>query len=176
MKIIGFVGLKQSGKTTVAHYVGELLPNKTSHLNFADAVKAEVAVACNIDLEFIEKHKKEFRPMLQWWGTDFRRNFHGQDYWIMRWLQTMHRWAFKPTVLLCSDVRFHNEANVIRELSGTLIRVERSVSSSVDMHASEVEQLSIPCDYTIFNNGSLAELKQKTKQTLQLCLNKQPLF
>jgi hypothetical protein len=169
MIIIGLTGYKQAGKTTVARLISDELPNQCRHVNFADAVKREVAKACDTEVDFIEKNKSDFRVMLQWWGTDFRRKFKGDDYWLEQWLRTIHALPYKPQILLCSDVRFLNEARLIRELGGTIIRVNRDTVSS-DGHLSEMEHLQIHADFTISNNDNIEQLTKQTHEKLTLCL------
>jgi len=167
MKLVGITGYKLSGKTTVAERL--IVAAGWTHavqINFADALKEEVAKACSVTVEYINTHKDLFRPILQWWGTEFRRKLHGDSYWILKWLQrsnTCIKTHDKLHAIICSDVRFLNEAAAIRQCNGKLIRVTRSSTTS-DGHASETEQDSIQVDYTISNNGTLEELTNQIKQ------------
>ena len=166
MTIYGITGYKQAGKDTVYDYMRRMyLPRCVERLNFADPVKQEVALACGTTVTNIEARKSEFRPVLQWWGTDFRRRMHGDGYWLIKWLlkaRTMH-----PDVLFCTDVRFLNEAAILKELGGILIRVKNNRVKS-DGHASETEQDLIICDYTIENNGSIQDLEKEIKLKIKL--------
>lgn len=169
MKVVAFTGLKQSGKDTAAEQFKLMhLPARTKQINFADALKQEVAAACGVTIAYINEHKDCFRLILQGWGTDFRRRLHGDSYWILKWIKAVSALPEPlPSYLLCSDVRFLNEADVVRQLSGTIIRVVRPVIVS-DGHASEVEQESIIADYTIMNDGSIEDLRTKLKQITKL--------
>jgi dephospho-CoA kinase len=165
MKVIAFTGLKQSGKDTAAEQFKLMhLPARSLQINFADALKQEVAHACGTTVAQINAHKDNFRLILQGWGTDFRRKMHGDNYWTLKWIKSLTTLAEPlPSYLLCSDVRFLNEADVIRQLHGTIIRTVRPGLVS-DGHASEVEQESIVADYTIANDGSIEDLRNKLKQ------------
>ena len=163
MKIIAFTGFKKSGKDVAATALKQLLvPASVRQVNFADALKAEVAVACGVTVEYINAHKDDFRAMLQVWGTDFRRKLHGEQYWILKWLERVNKLAPVPAYLICTDVRFINEAAVVRRLGGTLIRVERPGVFS-DGHASETEQRELHADFTVHNDGTVEDLKAKLK-------------
>lgn len=164
MKIIGITGYKQSGKDTVAELLAkQYLPKRTVRLGFADALKQEVCSAFRISREYLEQNKKNFRLILQGVGTDYRRVLCGEDYWVLKWMQAANALVPIPDILICSDVRFHNEANTIKQLGGVLIRVNRP-GVFTDGHASETEQTSILTDFTVHNDGTVADLQQKLKQ------------
>ena len=61
--------------------------------------------------------------LLQWWGTDFRRNRFGQDYWVNRLSERYGR--EHPARLVIPDTRFSNEAAWIRAMDGRMWRVDR---------------------------------------------------
>lgn len=166
MTFIGITGLKRSGKTTFALFLqSALLPQTTEVVSFADALKEEVATAAGVTTTYLEEHKDSFRLILQGWGTDFRRNLCHKEYWTSRLLQKAVILKRKDCkYLIIPDVRFHNEADVIRTVGGRLIRVARTLATTIDHHASEKEQLDIVVDYTVANSGSLAELKQQAEQ------------
>ena len=69
------------------------------------------------------------------------------------------------------DVRFKNEAVLIKKLNGLLIRVVRpSNDIQKDFHASEVEQDEIKVDITILNNSSKEDLYNTVNQVyLEFC-------
>jgi hypothetical protein len=61
--------------------------------------------------------------------------------------------------VVISDIRFHHEANKIKDLGGTLIRVKRNTKENLySKHKSEIECQEIVCDYTIENNSNINEL------------------
>lgn len=163
MKVIAFTGYKKSGKDAAAIAFKQLLvPATVRQVNFADALKQEVATACGVTVEYINAHKDIFRTILQWWGTDFRRNLHGQQYWILKWLERVNKLATVPDYVICTDVRFINEADVVRQLGGHIIRIERP-GIVADGHASETEQREIHADFTVHNDGTVEDLKAKIK-------------
>lgn len=163
MKLIAFTGLKKSGKDTAACELKKiLLPATSKQINFADALKREVAAACQTTVADINVRKDLYRTLLQVWGTDFRRTIHGDNYWVLKWLESINSMTPLPAYLICTDVRFVNEAAVVRELNGTIIRIERP-GVFADGHASETEQREIHADFTVHNDGTVADLKTKLK-------------
>lgn len=168
MILLGITGQKQSGKDTVLKCIRELLPSKAIlQRNFADALKLEVALGCNVDVDFVNEHKENFRLILQGWGTDFRRRLFGDDYWIKKWMIAMSRTVTNPFMVVCTDVRFLNEAEAIRNLGGILWRVNRTNSDRLpDLHQSEVELNGIETDSVLFNNYTVENLKTETNKLL----------
>lgn len=163
MTLIGITGLKKSGKTTFAQFLeAAFLPRETHTLCFADALKDEVAAACGVTRTYLEDHKDNFRLILQGWGTDFRRNLSNKEYWTSRLVQKAVQLKHKGCeYVLIPDTRFHNEADVIRNVGGILIRVIGGQSVQGDFHPSELEQMDIKVDEVVNNNKNLASLKQQ---------------
>lgn len=165
MKLIGLIGALQSGKDTVYQTVAALEPpHAVLRVAFADALKGEVAHACGVTREFIEAHKPAFRPVLQWWGTDFRRTFSGTDYWVGRIRATLEAIPhLHPRVraVFLTDVRFPNEAALVRDRGGQIVRVVRPglQAPAAAAHASETALADWPVDATLANAGSLPEFQ-----------------
>ncbi len=140
MQIVAFTGKKKSGKTTLANTIIKQLGDKEGifHINFADALKREVAVATGVSIEQIDLHKDQFRLILQGWGTDFRRVYGKNDgYWTAKWLKTL-TYKMPGSVILCSDLRFNIEAAAIAELGGAIIHIhDKDAAPTSDTHASE---------------------------------------
>jgi len=171
MTIIGISGKKQSGKDTVASYIRDKYPDRYIRIAFADALKEEVAKACNTDLATIEKEKELYRPILQWWGTEFRRQQH-KAYWIARWL-TKVKLESDNALIVCADVRFLNEANTIAWVGGYLWRVNRYIPrqsfEDIDEHSSETALDGYnKFDVLIKNDTNLTALKLETEKILNL--------
>lgn len=166
MKIIAFTGYKRSGKDTAADIVTRLLlPKQIVRLGFADPLKDEVCQAFHITREFLEAHKSNFRLILQGVGTDYRRQLCGENYWVLKWLQKVNSLTPTPDYIICTDVRFINEAATIRQLYGRIIRIQRPDVTS-DGHQSETEQQEIHADTTINNDGTIQDLQTKLKTIL----------
>ena len=163
MILIGISGKKQSGKDEVCKMISELAVQPVQRLAFADALKEEVAKACGVTVAHIELNKTQFRPVLQWWGTDFRRASNDK-YWLDEWVK---RGVNRPsdTILVAPDVRFKNEADLVRWLGGILIRVERKTTQH-DSHLSETALDEYKFDYTITNDSTLNNLRHDVQRLL----------
>lgn len=165
MYLIGLAGKKESGKTTTANYIRDLIlnvnPEAEIHiLNFADPLKEEVAKACEVTVDFIEKNKPKFRTILQWWGTEFRREMFGSDYWVEKFL-TKVKTLNNNAIVIVGDIRFLNEVNTIRYVGGKLWKLTRkSSNTNQDSHKSETELDSVVFwDAVIDNSQSLGYLR-----------------
>lgn len=166
--IIGISGKKRSGKDTVADFIMQCLPQGTliHRSAFANALKHEVAEACDVPVNVIEQNKERFRTMLQWWGTEFRRQFCRDDYWLIRMEEDILRSC--AHVALITDVRFPNELQYVEERAGITVRVSRLGSSlATDAHASETALDNADFDFRIPNHGDLFSLETKVREFVQ---------
>jgi hypothetical protein len=111
------------------------------------------------------------RQILRWWGTEYRRNMCGENYWTLRaheGTEILHSRGLRRIVI--TDVRFNNEARMIRELGGELWRIRRREADQVRAaHASESELSAIVCHREIHNDSSLDALARKVLQAYQQC-------
>ncbi len=165
--LVGLVGKKQSGKDTVAGVLHRLSPFGLNYqrIAFADEIKLELANLTGGNVQHIESHKEEVRPLLQFWGTEYRRKICGEDYWIKKVKLRLDKIS-TPALVIFTDVRFQNEAAYIKELEGFLVRVERPVPSCLntpDLHSSETEQDKIECDWTLRNHQTIRYLEFEVK-------------
>lgn len=175
MKLLGLTGNKQAGKDTVCQILQrQLAPRKVVRLGFADALKQEIALAIGRDVRYIEEHKDNFRLIMQGWGTDFRRQLCGEDYWLRKMFHKIA--ALDDDTYLCvvTDVRFLNEAQLIQQAGGIVWRISRR-QLQIDKHPSETELQDIVVQAEIQNTHSLAELEHEVQLTWQrtMTLNKQ---
>lgn len=144
-RIIGLRGPKRVGKNFTADIIRNLLTSRYAFASagFADALKEEVALALGVDVADLNGPKKEaFRPMLQWWGTEFRRNMFGEDYWVDKMkmkIQGLEALVPKtPLVVVITDVRFFNEAKLVKDLGGQVWSITSPGFGGGDQHPSEV--------------------------------------
>lgn len=163
MKLIGFVGKKQSGKSTACNYI-ESKPLRVTRLNFKDALVSELEKnfpdLIQSIVSTLEKHYWEgkpwtfkrlvaekpplFRTLMQNYGTEVRRSDH-DDYWVVQWIRAARHHDF----VIVDDVRFLNEAKAVKDMGGILVRINREGLVSADTHKSELEMDSIVADTTI---------------------------
>ena len=103
--------------------------------------------------------KNRFRKLMQWWGTDFRRATE-DDYWRRKGIEAIKKldayWQGQ-CILFVPDIRFPDEAKMIKELGGLMFRVERP-TTEVDSHPSETLMDNyVGFDYVLDNSGTLEQ-------------------
>lgn len=145
------------------------MPSAVVRLAFADDLKREVAQACGVTVNFIEAHKDNFRLILQGWGTEFRRQIHGDKYWVHRMERSIHRIqaASKDSrILICiTDVRFENEAEMVKRFGGKVARVVRAgAAAEADNHISETQMNRYDFDLMVNNSGTLDDLRSEVER------------
>lgn len=156
---IGLCGYMRSGKSTVADYLEDR--HGYRRLGFAVALKEEVArgVGCSVDELNEEPLHSQVRPVLQVWGTEFRRR-QDPEYWVKRAAIKID--LTKPPIVF-DDVRFLNEIEMLRAREFLIIKVDMSAAgvlgsaSNPDQpsvaaslqHQSELEWQSADFDYII---------------------------
>ena len=94
------------------------------------------------------------RTFMQWWGSEFRR-MQDENYWVSKCLGSC---TTKGTVYICTDVRFPNEAQGIRDRGGILVRIKRDRGPGIS-NAEHISETALDTwsdwDYTILNSGTL---------------------
>jgi len=124
-------------------------------------------------------------PMLQFWGTDFRRNLFDQKYWVDKInsdINMLYNFNFdkdseEDTYVLIPDTRFENEYNNVKDVwnnselncVGIYLNITRynedgTIFSSGDRdpkHPSEIGLDGVEPDYLIKNDGDLETLNAK---------------
>lgn len=101
------------------------------------------------------------RQIMQWWGTEYRRT-KKPGYWTQKALQTV-RWLYqttRPTLIVISDVRFADEAALVRSLGGQIWQVKREGTEvATGAHVSEVAGDQFAPDAIINNHHDLRHLQ-----------------
>ena len=174
MIIIGLSGKKQSGKDTVYELAADLLQGPIiGRVAFADPLKQEVSEITGMTCKFIEENKSDFRELLQVWGTEFRRRFNGNDYWINKMDKIIEQSSAHLDVLFITDIRFKNEADYIKSIGGKLVRVERrqydTYPGTIDTHSTERDMDDYSqFDYVLNNDKTKEELTHSVNDMLGL--------
>jgi len=113
------------------------------------------------------KHPK----LLQWWGTEYRRNYFGTNYWVDRLFASI---PANLDIAMVSDTRFPNEADGIKQRGGYTVNVQRlredgtqyySSDRPVD-HPSETALDGYNWDFRLLNSAGHRELLQEQAITL----------
>lgn len=184
--LIGLIGKKQSGKDTVAHYLG--VKYDYQQYSLAEPMKLACRHIFLMSDNQLWGDQKEVvdmrynttpRKILQIIGTElFQYDIYRhipemkggvppRELWINRFKLWFNR-QIDPnlpiqqrvkTNVVVSDVRFPHEAKAIKELGGMLIKIYRpSEGNVIDGHASEQEMDGITFDYMIMNDRTIREL------------------
>lgn len=166
-KIIGFTGTMASGKTTAAQVLADYLKTKKYYpqlLKFAQPlydIQTYIYGRCGL-----EQPVYKDRKLLQFLGTDWGR-LKDDNLWTSIWRREARTYRFKheDNIIICDDVRFDNEAQLIKDMRGLLIKVESSDNNRARRaelentnHASEKGISPSLIGLTIENNGSIDDL------------------
>lgn len=175
--LIGLAGYAGSGKDTVADILVE--HRGYMRIAFADILRQCIR-ALNPILEcqslhpteirvrdallaygYVEAKNRfsEYRRLLQAMGTEVGREIFGEDFWVDMTMRKVH--TNRGSRIVISDVRFPNEANAIQHEGGKVIRIDRPHTTAVNHHISEHALDGYEFDFTIDNDGTLAELREK---------------
>jgi hypothetical protein len=171
-KVVGFIGRAGSGKDTAADIILKHQPT-FENIKMAGPLKAmteALFVSFGVSPEnarhMMEDHHLKVAPIwemgdksprfiMQTLGTEWGRNTVCDDLWI----NAFKARAEKAAGVVCTDVRFPNEAALIQQLGGFLVKIDADerLGPNNDPHPSEVEMEKIQPYLTIRNNGSVDE-------------------
>lgn len=159
MKLIALCGAAGAGKDTVA----DMLPLKK--LAFADKLYEEVAEEFNVTVPWLRDRDIKDNPQPSLFGMTGRealcmvadRNREDDpDCYVTALIKRIDG----PCVI--TDVRFHQEAEVLRELGAEIWQVVRpGVIAGSSGHASDVDGSQFEPDRIIVNDGSIQDLQKK---------------
>jgi len=170
--IIGIIGPKGSGKTSVATEV-ELLIDGVKRIRFAGPIKRMIhtlLVSAGIPNDdawvYVDGKRKEeilpnpfgestARELMQTLGTEWGREHVNQNVWLEIAMQRAQK---MDKLVVVDDVRFTNEASRIRSEGGIILRVQREGYEWNGEHASEASLSGYEPDYILDNNGALENL------------------
>lgn len=171
--IIGLTGYAQSGKDTVAKI---LVDNYGyTRVAFADKIR-EFLYECNpmydsvvgeplfvkakVDRDGWEEAKQSphIRRLLQNAGVAARKVF-GESFWVHEAMKTMLNDPRPDMNYVVTDVRFLNEADMIRANNGQIWRIKRLGVDAVNTHVSETEMDGYPVDQIFVNNTTIEDLE-----------------
>lgn len=192
-RIIGICGQRRHGKDSLAGLIQKLDPRfRITH--FADPLKSMAASIFDIHpewfvdaalkeklfpgplpldeyvpnmrrvtgLEGIKEHDLSAytpRQILQFFGTDYVRDAQN-DFWVDATMARLGTGDY-----LIPDVRFQNEADVIRSIGGFLVRIIREGFEEVPEHVSE--QQGFKADVTLnVHDGDFAKLEEFARHLL----------
>ena len=193
--IVGMCGLIGTGKDTVA----DILVHNYNYkkISFADKLKDGVATVFSWDRQMLEgttdesrswrEQKDEFwsretnehitpRLVLQMFGTDCMRNGFYNGIWVSIVKQQILENPNQNFVI--PDVRFENEAVMIKEVGGEVWRICRGedpvwftnyVKNNIvpeDVHESEWRWANLDFNFIVKNNDTIVDLKNQVSNHL----------
>jgi hypothetical protein len=170
MNVIAFSGKAGSGKSTSASYLVDHYGYTL--LKFADPMK-DMLRALGLGSFELEGSGKEMpcfllggktpRFAMQTLGTEWGRDTLSYDIWVTAWLHRAESLIKSGKKVVCDDVRFPNEVEAVKKLSGVLIHIKDPTRvDHSDSHISESGGLQH--DFRILNNGTITELYEKVDQ------------
>lgn len=202
MQIVGLVGFADSGKGTAAKVLDD---QGWRLIAFADALKDALAAMFGWDRALLEGDTTESRKWREtvdeWWsaklgiphftprfamqnvGTDvIRKHFH-DDIWVLRMEREILDTVDSVPGVALADVRFPNEAALLRRMNGRIFRVRRgpeppwmemaeaanagsrnatdAMRDVYGVHESEWRWIGLPLDAVIVNDGTTDELRDR---------------
>jgi hypothetical protein len=179
-RVIGIAGKKFSGKDTLGHFFVQKYGYE--QIAYADPLKEIGKIFGFTDEQLYGSKKEELdefwqvtpRKFLQFVGTDMFRDHSDKispNMGINTWTNIVKkRIQENPNkYFVITDVRFPNEAELIKELGGTIIKLKRNNDSN-DEHASESLIESLPADFEFENNGTKEQLYSNVLTSLGLPL------
>lgn len=171
--LISMTGQKRSGKDTVAGFIADKY--EFDRIAFAGPLKAMIRVLLQSagfseddivfymegdgkELPLAALQGKSCRYAMQKLGTEWR-NYFGPNLWS----DIIGLKVDSVDDVIITDMRFPHEGDFTDERGGTKVRVRRAGQTlSADAHPSETEMEKIIVDFTLFNFGSLDDLRLAT--------------
>lgn len=107
------------------------------------------------------------REIMQLWGTEYRRHAE-PNYWIDRMRERIATASDDLSLLVITDVRFANEAALVRELGGKLMQITRpGTAEAATPHVSETSGAQFAPDAEVVNRGSLDDFRWHVADALE---------
>lgn len=179
--LIAVTGAKGSGKDTLA----KVFKNRNFHvIKFADTLKDMLRTlyrSAGVDSETIERKVegdlKETpceilngatpRWAMQSLGTEWAKMVDPtHTIWSNIFRNKVSGLLKEGIPIICTDLRFQHEAEVVRDLAGHVVRVDRPGHEVDDDHPSEKEMNKIQVDVTVGNETSIRMLQEKARKLL----------
>lgn len=171
--LIGLCGKKQHGKDTIANHLAS--KHQVHRYAFADPVKDVAKLLFFFNDDQLYGGEKEIpdeswfgltpRQVFQFIGTECMRKLFsekfpkfGENFWLLHLTKRIEQ---AEGHVIVTDIRFQNEFDLIKDMGGIIIKVERNIQSNDD-HESEKNIDDIRgFDHIIKNDGTLEELCDK---------------
>lgn len=180
--LIGLTGYAQSGKDTVAKslrlrgdFVRMAFADKLKDLAYrldpivdTDSYGDVLTISHYVNMygwDEAKKHSK-VRECLQDLGNEAREVL-GENVWVDAVRNQLMTHLGEGKNVVFTDVRYANEAALIKSWAGTMVRVARPGVEALNSHVTEVNVDTIPVDAMIINDGSINQLGAKVTELLR---------
>lgn len=176
--LIGLCGYAGVGKDTAAKVMRDELGFQ--RIAFADPIKGALLALdpliptgepgeCIRLSQYVEdrswseiKDHPEVRRLMQVLGTEVGRNLFDPDLWVKLAKRQLESMLSVGNVVI-TDVRFPNEARLVRGYGGILVRIERPSFGPVNEHLSDRASEHWAYDHHVHNDGTIPELQVKIR-------------
>lgn len=171
--LIGLTGPAGAGKDTTAAHLVEAYGYAS--IAFAAPIRRGISAMLQIAPERFQHPLKEQvlpqfgkspREMMQTLGTEWGRNLVHPDLWlIIARAEIMAAWQ-RGRAVVVTDVRFDNEAQLLREMNGEIWHIERHGAGTTHRHASENGVRRSWNDIALCNEGRISDLHRAVDEVL----------
>lgn len=156
--LIGLTGPAGVGKTTIAQGFKSLYGYEIR--SYAYPLKAALSVLTGRGMQHFTVTELKEKPLLpngktprelmQLMGTEFVRDMIDEDFWIWSMRNRIYEYMRDGGRIVIDDIRFENEAKLVRDLGGRVIHLRRDYNAVTKRsdHASE-QELNIDGDILI---------------------------
>lgn len=187
--IIGISGKMGCGKDYICNNLIIPLLKKLDkcylQVSFADQLKINAMTKSNMSFDEVYINKTTHsRKLLQREGTELGRNVYGKDIWIKYLDNWISLYKFRGIEnFICTDVRFLNEIEYIKQKGGIIIRIisktrnlqrlefesngNKNIMSMLQEHPSECDLDNLPDDsFDIVLQNEIGQDLNEYKDTL----------
>ena len=171
-RLIGLAGRAGSGKSTIARLLCE--QHAFVEIALADPIKRALAAMLDLPRAYLDDPATKETPiawlrnttprrLIQTLGTGWGRQIIADDLWLIlaqRRIGRLTAQAERQHIagIVISDLRFANEADLVRALGGTVWHIVRP-APPVEAHSSEAGITAQPGDRTCDNTGDIDQLE-----------------
>jgi len=178
LTVLGLTANKRSGKDTLASFLEEeyiQLGYKVYRYAFADELKAITRRYFPTWNGQKTESSGDFvggRQILEGVGT-LVRDLCGSSYWVKKVSEKINATISEHPrdqrlVIIITDIRYRNEADLVKQMGGKIIKIVRDGYNSDSFSAEMgVSDMVLKLDHILENNGTIQQLQQKAIQLIQ---------